>query len=215
MQQQRARTEEAKEARRLALLDAALDEFFEKGFTAARMDDIAARAGLSKGTLYLYFESKEDLFLSLVDAVAVPNVTQLEQVLSADLPFAEVLTNLMALAPHLIQTTRMPKLMKVVMADAHNFPDMVAAVRAQAPDKILALMSALLTRATERGEIELEDPDLTARLIVAPVVFSSIWKVTMEDGDDTPVDVAALLSLHAQMITAALGATPKDPDHAQ
>ena len=65
--QQRARTEEAKNQRRQALLAAALDEFFERGFTAARMDDIAARADVSKGALYLYFNSKEALFAALVE----------------------------------------------------------------------------------------------------------------------------------------------------
>ena len=58
----RARSDEAKDERRAQLLDAALDEFFEKGFSAARMDDIARRAKLSKGTLYLYFDSKKAMF---------------------------------------------------------------------------------------------------------------------------------------------------------
>ena len=74
----RARTKKAKDERRLALLRAGLDEFFERGFTAARMDDISKRAGLSKGALYLYFSSKEELFKSLVEEYAVPNVERIE-----------------------------------------------------------------------------------------------------------------------------------------
>ena len=68
---QRARSEAAKDTRRQALLTAALDEFFERGFAAARMDDIARRAGFSKGTLYLYFDSKEALFASLIETFAL------------------------------------------------------------------------------------------------------------------------------------------------
>ncbi len=78
----RARTPQAKEDRRQALLKAALDEFYEKGLTAARADDIAERAGLSKGTLYVYFKSKEDLFKALIENLTTPKLAMLENIVS-------------------------------------------------------------------------------------------------------------------------------------
>src|SRR5262245_40274244 len=68
------RWQRRKENRPAELLDAALNEFFEKGFAAARLEDIAARAGVSKGTIYLYFDSKEDVFEALVRAIPQANV---------------------------------------------------------------------------------------------------------------------------------------------
>ena len=73
----RARSEDAKDERRQLLLSAALDEFFERGFSAARIEDIAQRASLSKGTVYLYFDSKEALFLALIEDLATPNIEQI------------------------------------------------------------------------------------------------------------------------------------------
>ena len=77
---QRARSQTDKDARRQLLLQAALDEFFERGFAAARMEDIARRVDLSKGTVYLYFKSKDDLFRALIEEHALPNLETIEMI---------------------------------------------------------------------------------------------------------------------------------------
>jgi AcrR family transcriptional regulator len=94
----RARSDDAKDERRQALLLVALDEFFQKGFTAARMDDIARRAGLSKGTLYLYFESKEALFTALIETLAMPNLSHIETISTMASTIREALDRLVAFA---------------------------------------------------------------------------------------------------------------------
>ena len=104
----RARSDEAKDERRQALLGAALDEFFEKGFTATRMDDIARRAKLSKGTLYLYFDSKEAMFRSLIESFALPNLAKIEQITTSAGSLRDALSGLASFVPLLIRHSEMP-----------------------------------------------------------------------------------------------------------
>src|SRR6266550_6654530 len=98
MTQTSQRWRRRKEARPAELLDAALDVFFEKGFAAARLEDIAARAGVSKGTVYLYFSSKEDVFDALVRAIPQANVETV-RTLTADpnIPADEMLGRVLRL----------------------------------------------------------------------------------------------------------------------
>lgn len=201
----RARTSQAKDQRRQAMLNAALDEFFERGFTAARMDDIARRAGLSKGTLYLYFESKEALFGALIDSIALPNVTRMEEFLAAAPSARAALHALMGFLPQLIRDTPVPRIAKVLIADAGAFPEVVQRYRHQVIDRILAAVTALLERGRDSGELVVDDPRLTARLVVAPVAFSAIWRVVFETDPAARVDLDALFATHERMLLRALG----------
>ncbi len=208
--QQRARTEEAKDQRRQALLAAALDEFFERGFTAARMDDIAARAGLSKGSLYLYFKSKEALFGALVDVYALPNVERVEAAASAAPDATTAIQSFTQLAPLLVRTSAVPKIMKILIADAPAFPDVVNAYRRAVIERGLKVIENILRRAGETGELNIENPQLTARLVIAPMILSAIWHVVFERNDETAtVDLEALFALHGKMLLRALAPRPE------
>lgn len=200
----RARTLEAKDERRQAFLTAALDEFFERGFAAARMDDIARRAGLSKGALYLYFESKEALFTALIDTIAAPNVERLERAAAAAPSAAAALHALMTLAPRLIRDTPLPRVAKVILADSRAFPDVVRRYRTQIVDRVLGIVAGILARGQESGELAVEDPKLTARLVVAPVILSAIWRVVFEIDPEAKVDLDALFAQHERMLLRAL-----------
>jgi AcrR family transcriptional regulator len=202
----RARTEEAKDKRRLALMTAALDEFFEKGFSAARMDDIAKRAGLSKGAIYLYFDSKEALFTSLVDAFAIPNIERIEQAAEAAGSAMAAIEAMMRLAPVFIRETPVPKIMKILIADAPAFPEMVTAYRKKVVERVLGAITNALKKAKENGEIDIGDPALTARLVVAPIVMSGIWRILFEHDPKAKVDLEALFALHEQILKRALAA---------
>lgn len=200
---QRARTQEAKEERRQALLAAALDEFFERGFAAARMDDIAARAQLSKGALYLYFDSKDALFAALVETYALPNVARIESFAQSGL---SGLRMMLRMAPALIRETPLPKIMKVLIAEAAGFPQMATTYRQAAIERVLNALAAMLTRAKKAGEINIGDPALTARLVVSPMVMSAIWRVSFEHDPKARVDLDALFSEYERMLMRALGA---------
>lgn len=200
----RARTQDAKERRRQVLLEAALDEFFERGFAAARMQDVAARAGVSKGTVYLYFDSKTDLFRALVEAFAMPNLDRIDALARSTPTFAELMTRLAAFAPDLVGRSRLPKLMKVLVGDSHAFPDVVSAYRRDIIDRVIAALTAAVERAVASGEIATRDAHLTARLIVAPIAMSGLWQAVFAGSGGPPVDLERLFALHADTLTSAL-----------
>ncbi len=203
--QQRARTEEAKDQRRQALLAAALDAFFERGFSATRMEDIAARAGVSKGALYLYFVSKEALFAALVDVYAMPNVERVETAAAAAPNAKEAIAAFTLLAPRLVRTTAVPKIMKILIADAPTFPEIVNEYRRKVVERSLSVIEDILARAQATGEFNIENPQLTARLVIAPMILSAIWHVTFERHDPVAkVDLESLFALHGKMLLRAL-----------
>ncbi|MEL7296765.1 MAG: TetR/AcrR family transcriptional regulator [Pseudomonadota bacterium] len=201
----RARTDSAKDARKQRLMAAALDEFYERGFAAARMEDIAQRVKLSKGTLYLYFSSKDDLFRALIDTYAVPNLEQIEQIMSNAPAFSMALDAIAVFAPEMITKTHLPKLLKVLAGDSHNFPDVVQSYRSEVIDRGLAAIAGLLARADSDGEIQVDDPALVARLVIAPMVLSLLWQAVFDRTKGPAVDLARLFQLHAQYMKRALG----------
>lgn len=201
----RARSPERKEQRRQALLDAALDTFFLKGFALARMEDIAQAAGVSKGTIYLYFDSKEAIFKALVETIALPNLSQLQSLLEADIPLEAALDSLATLLPEIVSRTSLPKLAKILIADSQAFPDMVSYYREQVVDRVLLALTRLLERAQERGEIRRVNAALTARLVISPVLFSVIWKTVFEPVGRDSLNIESLLALHVGYLKLGLG----------
>ncbi|MFT4767416.1 MAG: AcrR family transcriptional regulator [Glaciecola sp.] len=201
---QRARTKDAKDQRRQVLLQAALEEFFERGFAAARLDDVAQRAQLSKGTIYLYFKSKEALFEALIDSLTSPRIAQFEAIAANAPSIDEALSQIATIAPMIIRQSSLPKLMKVLIGDSHRFPEVLRNYRQNVLDRLLAAITTLLIDAQERGEILVTDPQLTARLVIAPIVFSSMWQALFGHDEEPPIDLDALFEIHRQLILNAL-----------
>lgn len=197
--------------RRNAFLEAALDEFFERGFVAARMEDIARRAHVTKGTLYLYYESKGALFATLVEEFAVPNIEKMER-LAGEIPrAADALKALMGLAPILVRETPVPRILKVLIGDGGAFPELAAAYRRQVVDRVLSVIEGVLDRGRMNGEFVIDDAALVARLVVAPIVLSAIWIILFERDAATSVDLDALFELHGRFLLRALCPTGEVP----
>ncbi|MCA8902316.1 MAG: TetR/AcrR family transcriptional regulator [Hyphomonas sp.] len=206
----RARTDEAKEDRRAALLKAALDTFYEHGFRAARMDDIARRAGVSKGAVYLYFDSKDALFEALIEDLATPNIERAEAIMRSAPSFDMAVTQFAAFAPYMLQETDLPKLMKILVGDSQFFPDVISNYRRNNLERLIGALKTLLTEAHARGEIDAPDADLTARLIVAPMAFAGMWQAVFGRDPEAAMDLPALFALHAANIRKAL--RPEAPE---
>ena len=202
----RARTDKAKEERREIILKAALDEFFEKGFAAALTDNIAARAGLSKGTVYLYFPSKQDLFHALIDSRTKPHITALEVIASSAPSLELALGGLAKFAPTVIQSSDMPKLLKVLIGESQSYPDIIRTYKENIINRVLKLITGMLEAANSRGEIAIENAELTARLVVAPIIFSVIWQAVFAPFDEKPVDLVTLFETHARFLLKAMRA---------
>lgn len=176
--QRRARR---KEARPGELLDAALTLFVEKGYAATRVEEVAARAGVSKGTLFLYFPSKEELF----KAVVRENLAGRFPEWSAEL--AKFEGDSAALVRHAMQTwwervgmTPASGITKLVMSEASTFPEIAAFYQQEVIGPGHALLRRILQRGVERGEMRADLPlDYAVYCLIAPMIFLLTWKHSM------------------------------------
>src|ERR1043166_3486698 len=159
---------------------AALEVFAEKGFAAAKLDEIGRRAGVSKGTLYLYFNTKEDLFRAVVRDTVAPNIELLQKALLAvELPFADIVR--MFLARFADMTSRVPvgAVAKMVIGESRNFPELAKVWHDQVASRALAMISGLIERAQERGEVRPGDPRLHALSLLGPMLMGVLWRETL------------------------------------
>jgi AcrR family transcriptional regulator len=191
------RWQRRKEARPGELLDAALDVFFEKGFAAARLEDIAARAGVSKGTVYLYFKSKDDVFEALVHAIPEANVEQLRAVASDEsVPADETLRRVLTFVGFVFRDERMMKFPRLFIGEGGRFPKIAETYKRIVISRGLNILSALIERGIEEGRFRNVDPKHAAYAALAPMLFGAIWKTTFERFDDAPLDAQAFGEQH-------------------
>jgi AcrR family transcriptional regulator len=174
------RWQRRKEDRPAEIVAAALDVFRARGFAASRLDDVAARAGISKGTLYLYFRNKEELFKAVVRETLLPNLMLAEarlQESTAPTPalLLEVLGALVAAVG-----TPVGAIPKLIIAEAGNFPDLARFYVEEVIARGMALFARLLIRGRERGEFRAVDPLTAAPMLAAPILLMSMWKHALE-----------------------------------
>lgn len=172
--------ERRKEARPGELLDAALDLFVEKGFAATRSEEVAVRAGVSKGTLFLYFPSKEELFKAVVRENMVRHQTEgAEEIARFEGPTAELLQYLMLEWWRRYGATKASGISKLVMSEASNFPDLARFFQDEVVSPGHAMIRSVLQRGVDRGEFRAVDLDLTVHSVLAPLLFLVTWKHSM------------------------------------
>jgi AcrR family transcriptional regulator len=194
-----------KDARPAEIVAAALDVFAEKGFAAARLDDIAAAAGVSKGALYLYFETKQDLFRAVVRQAISPNLDQVEAAVSAaDLPFALLLRGFYGRMLAMLTATRIGAVAKMVIGESRNFPDLAQVWHDELVSRALGIMTGVIARAQARGEVRTGDPRLHAFSIIGPVLLGVLWTETFTPIGAEPLDLGALIDQHADTVLAGL-----------
>ncbi|MBP7338287.1 TetR/AcrR family transcriptional regulator [Niveispirillum sp.] len=199
-----------KQARPGELLAAALDCFAEKGFAATRMEEIARRAGVAKGTFYLYFPSKEAVFEALVRENILPRLEAMEA--GARMPGAGAADRLRAILAGVSLVVGNPCLVaipKLVMAEAGNFPDMARFYRKEVVERGLRLLGGILRDGIAAGEFRpMADPEITARLFMAPVLLAAIWRTSFAAVEEQPLSVDTLLSTHAELFLRSIQAEP-------
>ncbi|MFZ6872356.1 TetR/AcrR family transcriptional regulator [Undibacterium sp. Di27W] len=199
--------ERRKDARPQELLAAALDLFVERGFAATRLDDVARAAGVSKGTLYLYFCSKEELFKAVVRESIVPLLGEAEGVIEQFEGNSEELFRLvMGTWWNSIGTTKLSGLPKLMMAEAGNFPELARFYQEEVINRGENLVMTMLKRGMARGEIRSVDVEIDARILIAPMIMMMIWKhsqgVCNVDPDklDTYLEHYIELALHSLLL---------------
>src|SRR5580704_9408981 len=142
--------------RREAILAAALDEFSARGFAAARLDDVARRAGVAKGTIYLYFRDKEALFQELIRSVIGPLIARFEAAAEIDLPARFVAERIVDLFVREVYGTRRKDVIRLIIAEGPRFPKLAEFYYREVISRVIAAVRALLRRAVERGEVAAE-----------------------------------------------------------
>ena len=175
------------EARPDEVLDAALDLFIEKGFASTRVEDIARRAGLSKGAVYLYFPSKEAILEGLVRRAIVPIATHA-------LSFAEnyegdprlVITMVMKMLAGKLKDPRLLAIPKLIFREVIGFPELAEMYRREVLDKVIPVVEGLIRKGIDQGYLRQVDPHLTIRSIVGPMVIhialAEVFGITPPDG---------------------------------
>ena len=184
---------------------AALDVFAEKGFAAARLDEIAKRAGVSKGTLYLYFEDKEQLFRAVVRDTVAPNIEAVkEAVAAADLPFKEMVRMFLARFAHVAATTPVGAVAKMVIGESRNFPELAKVWHDQVAGPAIAMISGLIERAQDSGDVRPGDPRLHAFTLMGPMLMGVIYRETLQPVGGAPLDIETLARQHAETVLTGL-----------
>jgi AcrR family transcriptional regulator len=194
-----------KEARPGEIVDAALAVFAENGFAAAKLDDIARRAGISKATLYLYFETKEEIFRAVARAAVTSLLEALESSGEAsDRPFAEVAPRLLSRAAWMMKAGRVPAIARTVIGESRNFPDLARIWHDDVVANVIGMVTALIARAQERGEVAPGDPRLHAFSLMGPMVMAMLFREVFGVADANPPDLQTLADQHARTALSGL-----------
>ena len=194
-----------KEARPAEIVAAALEVFAEKGFAAAKLDDIAARAGVSKGALYLYFETKQELFTAVVREAIIPNLDAVEGVARmADIPFALLVRTLLTRVAELLSTTSLGAVAKMVIAESRNFPDLARVWHDEVVLRALSIVGLVVERAQAKGELKPGEPRYVAFSLVGPMLMGALWNETFTPVGAEPADLRALAAQHIDAVLGGL-----------
>jgi AcrR family transcriptional regulator len=184
-------------ARREAILAAALAEFSERGFAAARLDDVARRAGVAKGTIYLYFSDKESLFQELIRAELAPLIGMIEAMGDADIPMALVTERIVDMFVNQVLETRRKEVIRLIISEGRRFPKIAEFYYREVLSRVIAAVRKLLRRAVERGEAPPALVDFP-QLIAAPGLLAIIWTGLFQRFE--PLDVRAMMQAHVALL---------------
>jgi AcrR family transcriptional regulator len=166
------RRQRRKDARPHELLDAALSLFVEKGFAATRSEEVARRAGVSKGTLYLYYPSKEELFKAVVRQSLTPIIARGADIVGSYAGSTpELLVRLMVTWWDSVGATRASGIFKLVLAEACNFPELTQFYVNEVVIPTRQLLVRALQRGIDRGEFRPLNVDEVAHALIAPVQY--------------------------------------------
>jgi AcrR family transcriptional regulator len=184
--------------RRDAILAAALDEFADRGFAATRLEDVARRADVAKGTIYLHFADKEALFEELIRLELSPVVAALESVSHADIPFRMIADQLIEVFAREIFGTRRKDVIRLVITEGPRFPKLAEFYYREVIARVMETIRAMLRRAHERGELKTDALVRFPQLLVAPGIVAVIWSGLFDRFE--PIDVRAMMRSHFDVL---------------
>jgi AcrR family transcriptional regulator len=185
------------------ILEASFLEFAEKGFLATRLDDVAARAGVAKGTVYLYYDSKEALFEAAVRSRMLPVVAHVGTLSQQhDGPTVDLLRLIVRVMYSRLSDPTVRTLMRILIADGQRFPDLIAFYHREVLSKLTAILKAVVARGVARGEFPQGAMTDLPEVLVAPGVLGAIWQMTFAAEEDIPLE--RFMAAHLDLIERTL-----------
>jgi AcrR family transcriptional regulator len=191
------RAERAAE-RRQAIIDAAMEEFIARGFAATRLDDIARRAGVAKGTIYLHFKDKESMFEELIRTAIVPLVGRMQGPPPASGTVRDLIEGFALNFIREVATTRRGDIVRLIVAEGPRFPSIADFYYREVVSKGLAGMRALIELGIARGEIANKNLAKFPQIMVAPAMIAVIWQSLFEK--HAPLDAIEMFRTHLDLI---------------
>lgn len=188
------------------ILEAALTVFLAKGFASARLDDVAAAAGISKGLLYRYFDSKAELFKAMVRQMLVVTIKATAARLRGTASAAEALDLFLEQLRGIAKDARRSAIPKLVISESGNFPELAAFYLDEVIGPAQQQLAALIRRGVASGEFNRVDPLNTAKLLIAPLLLAVIWRHTFAQHDTAKFDPDALIRQHRELLLHGLAA---------
>lgn len=189
-----------KEARPAEIVEAAMDVFVEHGFAGTKLTEIARRAGVAKGTLYLYFATKEDLFRAAAQRALATNLDAVEKAAGFDMALSDLVPLLLKRAAGRMGDSRIPAIVRMVLAESRAFPDLARIWHDEVVARVLTVLTVLIAEAQARGEVRPGEPKLFAMSIVGPMILGLLFhEVFGAERPFTP-DLDALATQHSQAI---------------
>ena len=192
-----SRAERAAE-RREAIIEAALDEFIARGFTATRLDDVAKRAGVAKGTIYLHFKDKESMFEELIRTALVPLIGRLHAPPPTGGSVRDAVEGFAKNFISEVANTRRGDILRLIVAEGPRFPAIADFYYREVVSRGLAGMRALIELAVARGEIRHKELSRFPQLLVAPAIVAVIWQSLFSR--HAPLDAIEMFRVHLDLI---------------
>ena len=206
---QKPRWARRKEARPQELLEAALDLFVERGYAATRLDDVAKQAGVSKGTLYLYFTNKEELFKAVVRENLFPVLIEAEDIIDRhDGSSAELFRGFVLKWWEKIGETKLSGITKLMIAECSNFPEVTQFYHDEVISRSNAIIIRILEHGIARGEFRPIDTVNAHRVICAPIIMLMMWKHSFGPCQAEPISPQGYLECFIDLLLRGLLAEP-------
>ena len=198
-----------KDTRPAEILAAAQEIFGERGYDATRLEDVGRRAGCTKGTVFLYYESKSELFKAAVREAMSPMVRDTEQAAEEHQGSArELLTKVLSLRWEHMARTRLTGLVKLLLTETGKYPDLARFYNDEFFDRGQALLRKVIEKGVDSGEFRKVDVEQAARVVVSPLLFAAVWRHTFEPVVSSPIELDQYFNTSLEIMLAGL-----DPAH--
>lgn len=207
------RRQRRKEERPSEILEASLEVFGEKGFHASRIDDVAERAGIAKGTVYLYFDSKEALFEAAVRERFGDRAAELEALIERyDGPSDRLIVTIVEGMYETLANPKIRTILRIMLGEGGNFPSLTAFYHREVILRMRGILTRVVARGVARGEFDASAATALPMVIMAPGLMGMMWQILFSTVEDVPLE--RFKAAHLALVLDGLRARPQDAPRA-